>query len=124
MGCLNTADQPVGSGRELSRNSPLSGRHKLFCIEKYLSEQTGEERYDALVCEEERILAKQGTSSLERFELSLEFLDPDNAIDKPDTCLFEKIFVFSLWVLSDEANGRCTGVDKRVFYRAIRPYSM
>jgi hypothetical protein len=105
MGCLNTADRQVGSGRELLRNSLLSGRHGLFCSEKYLSEQTGKERYDALVCEEECILAKQGTSSLERFELSLEFLDPDNAIDKPDACIFEKIFVFSLWVLSDEANG-------------------
>ena len=99
-------------------------RHELFGSEKYLSEQTGEEGYDALVCEEERILAKQGTSSLERFELSFEFLDPNNAIDKPNARLFEKILVFSLWVLSDEANGRCTRVDKRVFNRAIRPYSM
>lgn len=96
-------------------------RHELFCSEKYLSEQTGEEGYNALVREEERILAKQGASSLERFELSFEFLDPDNAIDKLDACLFEKVFVFSLWVLSDKANGRCTRVDKRVFYRAIRP---
>ena len=49
---------------------------------------------------------EQGTTCLERFELSLEFLDADNAIDESDARLFKEIFVLSLWVLRNEADSR------------------
>lgn|SRR6266702_493841 len=91
----------------------------LFCSEKYLPKETGKERDDTIVCEEERILAKQRAPCLERFELSLEFLDANDAVDELDACLLKKIFVFALWVFGNEADSRVAGIDKRVLDRAI-----
>jgi hypothetical protein len=102
----------------------LATQHALFCGEKYLPEKTGEEWDDTIVGEEELIFVEQGAPSFERFELSLEFLDADDAIDEPNTRVFKEIFVLSLWVFGNEANGGCTGVNKRIFDGAINSISL
>jgi hypothetical protein len=88
-----------------------------FCSEKDLPKETWKEGDDTVVGEEELILAKQRTPCLERFELSLEFLDANDATDELDACLLKEIFVFTLWVLSNKTDSRVTGIDEGVLDR-------
>jgi hypothetical protein len=90
----------------------------LFCSEKDLPKETWEEGDDTVVGEEELILAKQRTPSLEWFELPLEFLDANDATNELDACLLKEIFVFTLWVLSNKTDSRVTGIDEGVLDRA------
>lgn len=100
-------------------NFRFAAQYTLLCGKKYFPKQTGKEGNDAFVRKEERILAKQGATRLERFELPLELLDANDATDEPNACLVEEIFVFPLRVFRNEANSRCARVDKRMLDRAV-----
>ncbi len=78
----------------------------LLRLVKDFAQQSGHQPHDSFIRQKQLVILHQCPSRLEGLEFALQLVDPYDAGDKLDILRGKEVFVFSLRVFGEEADGR------------------